>query len=336
MSAKNFGWEKVFDADGHAIGIAENLHDNIVYYVNNHQSIYISEIENEPYFLTKRLGVTYAEPADNKRKTPTIDKYKVMSQRHPKLFSKKPIRWLMRRGWGKKLMFFLFGKKRDNKNSWPYWVKKTDEERIECMPWLLSSDSNETWIATEKIDGTSTTFTMKRRHWPFKNEFYICSRNVVLNDPNKPCFYDSNVYAEMAEKYNIKEVLEQMLKRHPEEDWITIQGETYGKGIQKNEYGLEERKFAAFNLITSKKGRLPTTLMHSILFVYDIECVPILETNYKLPATIEELRNYVNSIHSLVTEKNTNEMREGIVFRDQEGIKSFKCVSPEYLLKFHQ
>lgn len=324
MSAANFGWTIEYDTQDNS--------GDVPYIVdNNNEAHYVG---GETRFLTKLLNVTYAETADNKRKAPTIDKYKAMSQRHPKLFSKKPIRWLMKREWGRKFMFFFFGKKRDNKNSWPYWVKKTDEERIENMPWIF--DSNETWIATEKIDGTSTTFTMKRRHWPFKNEFYICSRNVVLNDPNKPCFYDSNVYAEMAEKYNIKEVLEQMLKRHPEEDWITIQGETYGKGIQKNEYGLEERKFAAFNLVTSKKGRLPTPLMHSILFTYNIECVPILETNYKLPATIEELRNYVNSIHSLVTEKGTTEMREGIVFRDQEGVKSFKCVSPEYLLKFHQ
>lgn len=325
MSAANFDW----NICGTGIGQDSTVHQGII---ESNGTLHL--VNDESRFLTKRLNVTYAEPADNSRKAPSADKYKVMSQRHPKLFSKKPIRWLMRREWGKKFMFFFFGKKRDNKNSWPYWVKKTDEERIENMPWIFNS--NETWIATEKIDGTSTTFTMKRRHWPFQNEFYICSRNVVLNDPNKPCFYDSNVYAEMAEKYNIKEVLEQMLKKHPEEDWITIQGETYGKGIQKNEYGLEERKFAAFNLVTSKKGRLPTPLMHSILFTYDIECVPILKTNYKLPATIEELRNYVNSIHSLVTGKGTTEMREGIVFRDQEGVKSFKCVSPEYLLKFHQ
>ena len=30
-----------------------------------------------------------------------------------------------------------------------------------------------------------------------------------------------------------------------------------------------------------------------------------------------------------------NQMKEGIVFRDLDGIRSFKCVDPEYLLKVH-
>ena len=41
-------------------------------------------------FLTKKLGVTYADAEDNKRKKNTGDKYKKMAQRHPKLF-KNPI-----------------------------------------------------------------------------------------------------------------------------------------------------------------------------------------------------------------------------------------------------
>ena len=87
-------------------------------------------VDNESRFLTKRLGVTYAVAEDNARKSGSMDKYKKMAQRRPKLFAKKPIRWLMRRNWGKKLLFVLFGKKKDKKNGWPAWVKKTDEERV--------------------------------------------------------------------------------------------------------------------------------------------------------------------------------------------------------------
>ena len=67
-------------------------------------------VDNESRFLTKRLGVTYAVAEDNARKSGSMDKYKKMAQRNPKLFAKKPIRWLMRRDWGKKLLFVLIGK----------------------------------------------------------------------------------------------------------------------------------------------------------------------------------------------------------------------------------
>ena len=153
------------------------------------------KISDESRFLTKELGVTYADDADNKRKANSGDKYKAMAARRPNIFRKKWARWLMRREWGRKLMFFFFGKKRDKKNGWPAWVQRTDEERIQNMPWILE-DKGE-WIITEKVDGTSTTFTMKRGKFG-KNKMYVCSRNICFDTVDKPCYYDTNVYWEMA------------------------------------------------------------------------------------------------------------------------------------------
>ena len=42
----------------------------------------------EGKFLTKELNVTYSVEEDNKRKAPSVDKYKRMASRHPKVFSK--------------------------------------------------------------------------------------------------------------------------------------------------------------------------------------------------------------------------------------------------------
>ena len=154
--------------------------------------------DDESRFLTKKLGVVYSVKEDNKRKGKGPDKYAKMAQRHSKLFAKTPFRWLMKRTWGKKFLFVFFGKAKDKKN-WPAWVTKTDEERVENMTWILNDKGS--WVATEKIDGTSTTFTMKRGRGPLaKNEFYVCSRNVMFDEPDKQCFYDTNVYLEMAEK----------------------------------------------------------------------------------------------------------------------------------------
>ena len=283
---------------------------------------------NDSRFLTKELEVTYATINDNKRKAKPINKYEKMAQRHPKIFSNKFIKYLMKHDFGKKLLFIFFGKKKDKRTGWPAWVQRTDEERIENMLFLLSSD--EKWIATEKIDGSSTSFSMKRRKFG-KNEFYVCSRNVVFDNPSKPCYYDTNIYIEMAQRYQIRRKMEEMLKEHPEWEWITIQGETFGNKIQKRDYGMPNHDFRAFNLVTSDNGRWNSTIMTKFLNFYNIPTVPILSANYSLPSTVEQLREYVDSCPSAID----GGMREGIVFRSQDGKKSFKCVSPNYLLKYH-
>jgi len=281
-------------------------------------------------FLTKKLGVTYAEDEDNARKAPSVDKYKKMASRHQKLFKKPLFRWFMRRDWGRKLLFVFFGKKRDKKNGWPSWVSKTDEERVQNMPWILKDDGE--WTATEKIDGTSTTFTMKRGKFGRKH-FYVCSRNVCFDTVDKPCYYDSNVYWEMAKKYEIYDVLNDLMNKYPDEEWITIQGETYGAGVQKRDYSLEGHDFAAFNLIFSTRGRLDSLKMRTVLqIVYGIPCVPILEEHMRIDQfeNVDAMLTYVEG-NSMIDGK----PREGIVFRSKDGQKSFKAVSNSFLLKYH-
>lgn len=323
MAAEDFGWKKDFAQ--FAGDVAMIIDDKGVQHIAG---------DEDSMFLTQQLGVTYYEAEDNTRKAPSADKYKKMAQRHGKLFSKQPFRWLMKRDWGKKLLFVFFGKKKD-KRTWPSWVVKTDEERAENLSHLLWEDGawrNVDWIATEKIDGTSTTFTMKRSKGFKKNEFYVCSRNVVFDKPDKTCYYDTNVYLEMAEKYDIENVLNELLKANPEAEWVTIQGETYGAGIQKRDYGMKDHDFAAFNLIWSDKGRVNSIQMARLLFEwYHIPCVPIVAQHYQLPNNIEELREFVHSQKSVVDDG----MREGIVFRSHDGLLSFKCVDPEFLVKYH-
>ena len=279
-------------------------------------------------FLTKELGITYYEAEDNVRKANSVDKYKKMAQRNGKLFRHQPFRWLMRREWGKKLLFVFFGKKRDKKTGWPVWVKKTDEERVENMPYIL--ENKDPWIASEKLDGTSTTFTMKRKMFG-RYDFYVCSRNVVFDKPEKECFYDTNVYLEMAEKYDIERKMAKMLKMFPDAEWITLQGETYGGNIQKRDYSTNEHRFAGFNFITSNEGRWNSVRAAKFMAEFNIPWVPILNENYILPDTIEDLRAYVHSEPSTVD----GIIKEGIVFRSQDGSKSFKCVDPEFLIKYH-
>ena len=316
MGAEDFGW---------SVLCKEGSTDQII--VDDEGNWHSPNDESR--FLTQKLGVKYAVDEDNVRKANSADKYKKMAQRHGKLFAKKPIRWLMKRSWGRKLLFVFFGKKKDKKNGWPAWVQKTDEERVQNMPWILKDKSE--WIATEKVDGTSTTFSLKRGKGIKKNEFYICSRNVVFDKPDKNCYYDTNVYVEMAEKYHMEEVLTKLLEKFPCAEWVTIQGETYGAGIQKRDYSMKDHDFKAFNLIFSHTGRYDSITMRNVLEKeFNIPCVPIICEHFVLPNTVDELLNYVTG-KSVID----GGMREGIVFRSKDGSKSFKAVSNEFLLKYH-
>lgn len=284
-------------------------------------------------FLTKELEITYASDEDNKRKAASVDKYKKMAQRRPALFKKPWARWLMRREWGRRLMFFFFGKKKDKKGGWPVWVVKTDEERCQNMPWLFPGNPEETWIATEKVDGTSTTFTMKG--YGRKREFYVCSRNVCFDRPDKGCYYETNVYTEMAEKYSIEEILAKIMNTFDGDlEFVTLQGETYGEGIQRRDYGLKGHDFKAFNLIYGFKNgeivRLNPMAMTEALEPFNIPCVDIVDKNFAIPKTCDELLKMAEGASAI-----DGGMREGLVFRSFDGKRSFKAVSNPFLLKYH-
>ena len=286
----------------------------------------------EGEFLTKELGVTYAEAEDNERKGKGPDKYAKMAQRHPSIFKKKWARWLMKREWGRKLMFRFFGKKKDTRG-WPAWVVKTDEERCQNLSYLFNGGDHGKWIATEKIDGTSTTFTMKG--YGRKREFYVCSRNVVFDKPDKKCFYETNVYIEMAQKYAIESIMDKIMAQYGDLEFLTIQGETYGEGVQKRDYGLKEHKLAIFNVIYGYKDgrveRLNPLEMKAVMDYWNLPTVPIVATDFVLPATCEELLDYAAGAPSEID----GGMREGVVFRSYDGTQSFKAVSNEFLLKYH-
>lgn len=280
--------------------------------------------DDDSRFLTAQLGVKYASADDNARKSSSYDKYRSMAQRHANLGKTAWWRWLYKRTWGKKLLFVFFGKKRDSSGGWPSWVKKTDEERIQNMPWIINEKGP--WIVTEKIDGTSTTFTMKRKKFG-KFEFIVCSRNVAFNKPDKKCFYDINVYTEMAEKYDVENKLKEFMKIHKSLDTVTIQGETYGAGIQKRNYSLDYHDFAAFNFIVDD-WRLPSDIGKERAEELGIPWVPILDKEFYFDdnITIDDAIALADG-NSVIDGK----IREGLVIRDTKGDISFKIVSNEYL-----
>lgn len=278
----------------------------------------------EGEFLTSKLKVVYAEAEDNVRKGKSKDKYDRMKDRHGKLFKHKIVRWLFTKSWGKKLLFKLYGNEMD-RLEWPSWVSKTDEERVQNMTWILKD--KEPFVATEKVDGTSTTATMRK----FKGQelkYIVCSRNIAFAKDKKGVWNMTNDYTDIADKLNFESILKTLLERYNLE-WVTLQGETYGGNIGKRKY-CEEHRFKAFNLYFSDRGRLGSLEAAEVMKEFGIEWVDIIDKAYVLPDTVEELMKYVEGNSAI-----DGKPREGIVFRSKDGKKSFKAVSNAYLLKYH-
>lgn len=282
--------------------------------------------------VTDTLGIKYAVDEDNERKAAKVNKdkkYQSMAARHAKLFKKPFFRWLMRREWGRKLLFLIFGKKKDNPRGWPThfpYIHKTDEERCENLAHIVLG-YKEPLIVTEKLDGTSTTFILERKGRN-KYEFYVLSRNVRQADEKQECYHDHNIYWDMAFKYDVENKLRKYMDEHPELTYVCIQGESVGS-VQGNPLKLKEDDFYVFNFIDSKNGRWDSLNGCDHMEFLGFKWVPILDTNFIMPTDMEEFKQMATA-PSVV---NPNVMREGIVLRDPTNDFSFKNVSREYLMK---
>lgn len=280
--------------------------------------------------VTKELRITYSSEEDRKRKSNKVDpnaKYKAMAARHKEFFSKPIIRKIMRYDIGRKLLFLFVGKKKDNPKQFPSWIVKTDENRIENCPFYL--ESNGEWVQTEKIDGTSCTYAVDRmKRGKNKFEFVVCSRNVRQADRDQECYHDSNIYWELADKYNIEKVLIDYAIAN-NYDRVVLQGEGTGS-VQGNPYKLKENRLFVFNLVVEgvRKG---TREMAKFCDNNNLEHVPIINEHYKTPDTMEEIKLQADGFSII----NPKVKREGFVYRSLDGQQSFKNVSREYLLK-HQ
>ena len=173
-------------------------------------------------------------------------------------------------------------------------------------------------IAIEKVDGQSGTFFLRRikgKHFWNKDtyDFGVCSRNLrIWNE-------DNSSYWAVARIYDIENVLHDLIG---DNEFVGIQGECIGTGIQKNKYHLNGYDLYVFNLIYPT-GRLGSVEAKKIIEDHGMKFVPIIATDYVLPDTIDELREFVHGNSTLY-----DTLREGIVFRSQDGVKSFKCVDP--------
>src|SRR5690606_31209935 len=207
------------------------------------------------------------------------------------------------------------------------FIKKTDQER--CQNLVAEIFGNEgakrhIYEVTTKLDGASVTF------YHMDGEIGACTRNLELklNDENA-----SNAIVRVLFDSTLNVVL-------PRLGNVAIQGEIMGPGIQGNREKLSRPKFFVFDIQNLDSGEYFTSKERLLIMDRLIELgvdtaiidhVPVFST----ASTLDDLCvSYINSLLALADGPSlVNAVREGLVFKRNDGRFSFKAISNAFLVK---
>lgn len=161
-----------------------------------------------------------------------------------------------------------------NPSSFPHFIRKTDEPRVQNMLKQLSKILATLDLhATVKLDGSSATYYYK------DGVFGVCSRNLQLNpekdgvSPFETGFYD------MSRRYGIEAKLLQ-LKRN-----IAIQGEIVGPDYNGNRCKLNNVDFYIFTAQLLDEGRR-LTLYELVELVKELNSQAVPQWTGRVPTKI--------------------------------------------------
>ena len=214
------------------------------------------------------------------------------------------------------------------KGNFPEFLHKTDETRIQAVPGVLYRHQQKKFYVTEKVDGSSMTVYFRRNEHFVDGEFGVCSRNLDMKET------EGNSFWKTARALDLENKLRSLNRN------IALQGELLGPGVQGNKYKLEKLGYYIFNVFDIDTGLHFNSLEFLKLVQYlGLTAVPLVADSYTLPATIDEMVEFSKGKSLL----NKDVHREGVVLRplvneydeDLRGRLSFKCINPEFLLKYN-
>lgn len=192
-------------------------------------------------------------------------------------------------------------------------TRPTDSPRIQNLDddFLASLDPSE-WVATEKIDGTSTTI-MKDGE---TGKLRLFSRRLELDIDSLP---PGHYYRLILNQYPFEDLLE------PGE---IIKGETFGPKLQGNPLKVNKVSFALFDWENFHRP-LPLELEALKVPVYD---------EFTLPNTVIGCVEQVNKLKSKINPKVNAEgvvwwNTTGKVYSELKDRPNFKAINNQYLLK---
>lgn len=234
------------------------------------------------------------------------------------------------------------------RGSFPSFIPKTDQERIQNLTSYFETMKDEEFEETLKLDGSSMTcykikkepsFWDKVKSWfGLKTPSYhfgVCSRNLELkrtasesqtfNNNGKESVYDQSDFWTMAIKAGIENKL-------PE--GYAVQGELIGPKIQANHEKVSTLEYYVFDVFDINSGTylLPFE-RREFCEKYNIPHVPVVSKSIKIfeKMDLAELLQHVEG-----ESMNPGTISEGRVYKHTSKPITFKAISNKYLLKSEQ
>lgn len=199
------------------------------------------------------------------------------------------------------------------KGTFPYWMRKTDEMRLASKEGRTFYNEllGKPYYITIKLDGTSGTYYLK------DNEFGVCSRNNEYRyDSTKP-----NYYWYAAKNQQVEEWLRRV-NADTGHDYY-IQGEIVGPKIQENKLRLIEPTLFVFNMTDlTENRRLTWKEMNNLLEKYHAKfsLVPLYCAGDSFDLSEDSLYELADGYYE------SGQRREGLVIRHADNIESKECI----------
>lgn len=234
-------------------------------------------------------------------------------------------RFFKKNRWYQKLKREIKGTER--KGIWEEWmVSKSDEENIQKMFSKLKEKygNDNGWVITSKIEGQSSSFYIRttKKWFGFGKDthFGVCSRSRHLVTDDGSRFWQT------AKELDIEKKLRATGLN------VMLQAEHAGGKIQGNIYKLKEHHIYVYR-VWDIDNRKVYTFDEMVEFCnkFGFETVPVVDTAFTFPETVQEFLEYSDGIDELVP--GVKVMREGIVFQRRDNPNEHgKVKNPKYLL----
>ena len=222
------------------------------------------------------------------------------------------------------------------KGSFPEFIFKTDETRIQSSPSILTKNRNEPFYFTEKLDGSSATYFYNdklsgKRFGIFNkdlgNGFGVCSRNLRL------VHKDNSNWWKYALDFDMEHLIRAMSSYLGFS--VAVQGELIGPNIQENKYKRAALEFYCYNIFNiNSQIYVSFAEKYHLCEKFGIPTVPVVAKEY---LTEEFTVPYLVALSKRESVLKRDVLAEGIVGRNVKNDSiSFKVINPEWLLKYKE
>lgn len=224
----------------------------------------------------------------------------------------------------------VVGYQGDAKGTFPWFLRKSDQERIQNVYNKLSNSdlADEAFVGTLKMDGSSITVFYVDGERYDNQGWGVCSRNQELKLDLEIPLPDQGKFIQGAINSGLLNKVKQLHEIYG--GYYAIQGELVGAGIQGNFEKFEDYQVFAYNIYDiDNQDFVSYALFEEMAQSVGLQCVPVIYDAEPI------LQQSLETILGLSDGKGLRaSYREGIVWKQLVGGNSqFKVISNKYLNK---